>query len=65
VSTKTAATTTREIALDDVLPTLGCGREAEPAEAGVPARVHEHEHDEEDRDEHLEDCDERDHRRSG
>jgi len=31
----------REVALDDVCPTLGGGREAHATEPGVPPRVHE------------------------
>ena len=51
----------REIPLDDVLATLGGGREAQAAEARVPPRVHEHEGDENRRDQHLEDREDLEH----
>ena len=45
----------RQIPLDDVLAALRGGREAHAAEARVAAGVHEHEHDENRGQEHLND----------
>jgi hypothetical protein len=52
----------RQVPLDDVRPALGVRREAEPAHAGLAARVHEYERHHPRRDEHLEDRRDRKHR---
>ena len=45
------------------VPPCEVGREAHPAHAGVAAAVHEHGGDEADDEQHLGDCEERDHGR--
>ena len=52
----------RQVPLDDVRAALRGGREADPAEARLAARVHEHERDERGAEEHLEDGEDGDHR---
>ncbi len=44
------------------VPPCDVGREADPPEAGVAARVHEHEPDQRGAEEHLEDGEDGDHR---
>jgi hypothetical protein len=52
---------TRQVSLDDVLAALGGRRETEAAEAGVAARMHEHEADEGGGEQNLDDCEEPEH----
>ena len=61
---KTTATTTsqaRQVALDDVLTALRGRCVAKASEAGVSPRVHEDEHDHEDRDENVKGCNDSEH----
>ena len=50
-----------QIPLDDVLPALRRRREAEPTEARIAPGVHEHENDEEDREQNVDDRDDLEH----
>ena len=51
----------REVPLDDVLSALRGRRVAHSPEARVAARVHEHEHDQDDREDDLKGCEKADH----